>query len=41
MLRKVDERTIRGLSDLIGRLIAIFEPDECANCFRSCGYEPQ
>ena len=41
MLRKIGERTVRGLWDLIGRLVDIFQPDECANYFRSCGYEPE
>jgi transposase len=41
MLRKAGERTVRGLWDLIGRLVDIFEPAECANYFRSCGYEPE
>jgi len=27
--------------DLIGRLVDIFEPAECANYFRSCGYETE
>lgn len=35
LLRKVGERTVHGLWDLIGRLINIFQPDECANYFRS------
>jgi transposase len=41
MLRKAGERTVRGLWDLIGRLVDIFQPDECANYFKSCGYEPE
>jgi transposase len=41
MLRKVGERTVSGLWDLIGRLIDIFKPAECANYFSSCGYEPE
>ena len=41
MLRKAGERTVRGLWDLIGRLVDIFQPNECANYFRSCGYEPK
>ena len=41
MLRKAGERTVRGLSDLIGRLVDIFQPDEGANYFRSCGYKPK
>jgi len=41
MLRKAGERTVRGLWDLIGRLVDIFQPNECANYFRSCGHEPE
>ncbi len=41
MLRKVGERTVPGLWDLIGRLVDIFKPAECANYFSSCGYEPE
>jgi hypothetical protein len=41
MLRKAAERTISGLWDLIGKIVDLFQPAECANCFRSCGYEPQ
>jgi hypothetical protein len=26
---------------LIGRLVDLFKPTECANYFRSCGYEPE
>jgi transposase len=40
MLRKAGERTVTGLWGLIGRLVDIFKPDECANYFTSCGYEP-
>jgi transposase len=40
MLRKAGERTVSGLWNLIGRLVEIFQPDECANYFKSCGYEP-
>lgn len=40
MLRKIGERTVRVPWDLIGRLADIFQPNECANHFRSCGYEP-
>jgi hypothetical protein len=39
MLRKAGERTVSGLWDLIGRLVDIFQPAECANYFKSCGYE--
>ena len=41
MLRKAGERTISGLWGLIGRLVDIFQPSECANYFSSCGYEPE
>ena len=40
MLRKAGERSVTGLWGLIGRLVDIFKPDECANYFTSCGYEP-
>ena len=41
MLRKAAERTVSGLWDLIGKLVDLFAPQECANYFRSCGYEPE
>ena len=41
MLRKAEERTVSGLWDLIGKLVDIFQPDECANYFSSCGCEPE
>jgi transposase len=41
IFRKAGERTVSGLSSLIGKLVDIFEPDECANYFRSCGYDPE
>lgn len=40
MLRKAGELTVSGLWDLIGRLMDIFQPAECANYFSSCGYDP-
>ena len=40
MLRKIGERTVSGLWALIGRLVDIFQPRECANYFTSCGYDP-
>jgi transposase len=39
MLRKAAERTVSGLWDRIAQLVEIFEPDECANYFSSCGYD--
>jgi transposase len=41
MLRKAEERTVSGLWDLIGKLVDIFKPTECANYFSSCGYDPE
>jgi hypothetical protein len=41
MLRKAGEQTVSGLWGLIGKLVDIFQPDECANYFKSCGYEPE
>jgi transposase len=41
MLRKAGERTVASLWDLIGKLVDIFQPDECANYFSSCGYDPE
>jgi transposase len=41
LLRKTGERTVSGLWDLIGTLVDLFRPTECANYFSSCGYEPE
>lgn len=40
MLRKAGERTVSDLLSLIGRLVDLFQPQECANYFSSCGYDP-
>ena len=40
LLRKAAERTVSGLWELIGRLVDLFTPRECANYFSSCGYDP-
>jgi len=40
MLRKIGERTENCLWGLIGRLVDIFQPAECANYFSSCGHDP-
>ena len=40
-LRKAGERTVSGLWNLIGKLVDIFQPEECANYFSSCGYDPE
>ena len=39
LLRKAAERTVDGLWDTIGRLIDLFEPQECANYFAAAGYD--
>ena len=41
MLRKAGARTVTGLWDLIGRLVDIFQPNECADYFSSCGQDPE
>ncbi|KQN10212.1 transposase [Sphingobium sp. Leaf26] len=41
MLRKAEERTVSGLWGLISKLVDIFQPTECANSFRACGYDPE
>jgi transposase len=41
MLRKAEERTVSSLWDLIGKLVGIFQPTECANYFSSCEYDPE
>jgi hypothetical protein len=36
----VTVQTVAGLWNLIGKLVDIFQPTECANYFSSCGYDP-
>jgi transposase len=38
LLRAAKERTVEGLWSRIGRTLADFEPDECANYIRNAGY---
>ena len=38
-LRRIGERTVTGLWDVIGSLVNMFNPKECANYFASCGYD--
>jgi transposase len=40
MLRRARERAVAGLWFLICRLVPPFQPQECANYFSSCGYDP-
>ena len=39
LLRKAEERTVRGLWDAIGRIVDLFTPPECANYFAAAGYD--
>ena len=39
LLRKVAERTVEGLWTAIGKLIDLFEPNECQNLFTAAGYD--
>jgi transposase len=39
MLRKAAQRTVDGLWQTIGALIASFTPNECANYFAAAGYD--
>lgn len=41
MLRRAAARAVSGPSDLIGRLVDLFQPDESGHYFSSCGYEPE
>jgi transposase len=38
LLRRAAERTVEGLWAAIGRLLDCFDPSECQNYFRHCGY---
>ncbi len=40
LLRAKAERTIDALWETVGNLIGMFEPQECANYFAACGYDP-
>jgi transposase len=39
MLRQAAERTLHDLWNTIGRVVATFTPDECANYFAAAGYD--
>lgn len=41
LLRKAAARTIPALYDAIRDALPTFEPDECANYFKACGYKPK
>ncbi|MFN8733508.1 MAG: transposase, partial [Hyphomonadaceae bacterium] len=38
-LRRIGERTVSGLWDLIGALDTMFKQEECQNYFARCGYD--
>lgn len=39
LLRKAGERTVDALWNTIGKLVGVFQPNECANYFAACGYD--
>jgi hypothetical protein len=39
-LRKAAERTVYKLWNAIGRNLDLYSPQECANYFAACGYDP-
>ena len=41
LLRAKAERTVEGLWNTVGQIVTLFEPQECANYFKSCGYDPE
>ncbi|AMD56957.1 transposase [Agrobacterium tumefaciens] len=41
VLRAKAERTIDALWNAVGHIVTLFEPQECANYFKSCGYDPE
>ena len=41
VLRAKAERTVDVLWDAVGQAVTMFEPQECANYFKSCGYDPE
>lgn len=40
MLRAKAERSIEALWNTVGEIVKLFEPQECANYFAACGYDP-
>ncbi len=41
VLRARAERTVEALWGTVGDVITLFEPNECANYFIACGYDPE
>ena len=40
-LRAKAERTVVDLWNTVGPIVPLLEPQECANYFKSCGYDPE
>ncbi len=40
LLRAKAERSIAALWDVVGPLLDLFTPTECANYFKTAGYDP-
>ncbi len=38
LLRKAAEQTVEGLWKIIGRIVDMFTPTQCANYFKAAGY---
>jgi transposase len=41
ILRAKAERTVDALWGTVGQVVTMFEQQECANYFKSCGYDPE
>lgn len=41
LLRARAERNVEALWDAVGQIVPLFKPKECANYFKSCGYDPE
>jgi len=41
VLRATAELTVGGLWKTVGQVVTLFEPQECANYFKPCGYAPE
>ena len=41
VLRAKAERTVEGLWNTVGQIVTLFDPQECANYFKSCRYDPE
>jgi hypothetical protein len=41
LLRARAKRTVEAIWDTVGEIVALFKPQECANYFVACGYDPE